>query len=177
MLTLDTILKDSMWVAKVGGCRFVGTYAEIEHWYDDEDWKDTDLCAEQPEHLKPFYDAYFKYDRENGFITVQDFYNKVYAQSKRVWTEAEIRELLATNDKFVCRALKKLYERQTEGEKLSKETHVTNGEGFNKVDADVLTNICEWGLSHGKLTAKQLALVRKRIMKYAKQLTRIANAA
>ena len=95
---------------------------------------------------------------------------------ERIWTESEIRELLTTDDKFVCRALKKLYDRQTEGERLSKETHVTNGEGFNKIDADVLTNICEWGLSHGRLTGKQLMLVRRRIMKYSKQLARIANA-
>ena len=175
MLTLETILKDSMWVAKVGGCRFVGTYDEIEHWYNDEDWRDTDLCAEQPEHLKAFYDAYFKYDAKNGFTTVQDFYNNVYAK-KRIWTDEEIKNLVQTNDKVLYRALKRLYECQTEDEKAEKQTTSKNGVGFNSVDSAFMTSVSEFLLRRGYLTDKQKAAVRRKIIKYTKQLTRIANA-
>lgn len=94
----------------------------------------------------------------------------------KVWTEDEIKNLLQTDTKFLCRALKRLYERQTVEEKSSKDTHVVNGRGFNKIDAELLSGICEWGMAHGKLTDKQVEIVRKRIMKYAKQLASIANA-
>lgn len=176
MLTLETILKDSVWVAKVGGCRYVGTYDEVERWYDDEDWRDTDLCCEQPEHLREFYDAYFKYSEKHGFTIIQDFYNNVYAK-RRVWTEAEIKELVQTNDTVLYRALKKLYDCQTEGELVSKDTHEANGAGFNKIDAGFMTSVCEFLIKNGFLTSKQKAVVRKKIIKYTKQLTRIANAA
>ena len=175
MLTLETILNESLWVAKVGGCRFVGTYSEVEHWYDDEDWRDTDLAAEQPEHLKEFYDAYFKYDREHGFITVQDYYNNVYAK-RRVWTEDEIKNLLKSNDKFLVRALVKLYGFQTDEEKTSESTIEHNGMGFNAIDSTFLTSVSKFYLSRGYITEKQKMAVRKRIVKYAGQLTRIANA-
>ena len=52
MLTLETILSDSIWVAKMNGWRQTGTYDELSDLREDEDCRDFDLCAEQPEHLK-----------------------------------------------------------------------------------------------------------------------------
>ena len=75
MLTLDQIMNESIWVAKMNGYRMSGTYAEMKPYADSEDCRDFDLCAEQPEHLKDFFDKYFAH---HGFITVQDFYNQHY---------------------------------------------------------------------------------------------------
>lgn len=94
----------------------------------------------------------------------------------RVWTEEEIRELLRTNDKMLMRSLKKLYECQTTDEKASRETRNVNGIGFNKVDSEILSSIAEFMLSRGYLSDKQKEVVRRKIMKYAKQITKIANA-
>ena len=82
MLKLETILKDTLWVAKMYGWRQVGTYEQIRHLSESEDCRECDLCAQQPEHLQEFYDAYWKYDREHGFITVPDYYNQHYAKGE-----------------------------------------------------------------------------------------------
>ena len=80
MLTLEKILSECIWVAKMQGWRMSGTYAEIGRLSRDEDCRDFDLSCNQPEELRPFFDAYFQYDREHGFITIQDYYNTVYAK-------------------------------------------------------------------------------------------------
>lgn len=84
MLTLDTIMKDTVFVAKMQGWREVGTFSEIGHLSSDPDCRDFDLCAVQPDHLKGFYDAYFSYELGHGFITVQDFYNNCWNDSGRL---------------------------------------------------------------------------------------------
>ncbi len=81
MIKFETILKDTLLVAKMTGWRKVGTWDEVKPYSDDEDCRECDLCAQQPEHLKEFYDAYFAYERKNGWISVQDFYEKHYSES------------------------------------------------------------------------------------------------
>lgn len=97
-------------------------------------------------------------------------------KAKKVWTVEEITKLLQTNDEMLYRSMKKLYQLQTADEKLMKSTHETNGVGFNKIDAEFMTSLCEFLMWRGFLTDKQKLIARKRIMKYAKQLTKIANA-
>ena len=79
MLTLETIMLDTIWVAKMQGYRMTGTYEEIGFLADDPDCRDFDLCAKQPDHLREFYDAYWAYEQAHGFVTVQDFYRDVWA--------------------------------------------------------------------------------------------------
>lgn len=178
MLTLDTVLKDTIWVAKMNGFRETGTYDEIKAIADNDDCREMDICCEQPAHLKDFYNQYFNYSDEHGFITVQDYFNAVYARTihKRVWSSDEIKELIQTNDKVLYRALIKLYNCQTKGEQFSKETVEANGAGFNMIDSAFLTSVSEFLLKRGYLTDKQKVAVRKKIVKYTKQLTRLANA-
>lgn len=83
MLTLETILKDTLFVAKMDGWREVGTFEETRHLSERSDCRDYDLCAKQPDHLREFYDAYFAYEQAHCFITVQDFYRDVW--SYREW--------------------------------------------------------------------------------------------
>lgn len=97
-------------------------------------------------------------------------------EEKRVWTEEEIKELVQTNDQVLYGALKKLYACQTEDEQDSKETKEHNGVGFNGIDAPFLSSVAEFLLSRGFLTDKQKMYTRKKLVKYNKQLTRLANA-
>ena len=88
----------------------------------------------------------------------------------------EMKDILARNDDQVGKALVKLYELQTEDEKANGSTHKHNSVGFNILDAEILSNFAEFYMKHNKLTPKQLAIARKKIMKYAKQLVDIANS-
>ena len=94
---------------------------------------------------------------------------------KRVWTEDEIKSLIQTNDKVLYGALKHLYACQTQDEKNTASTHVHNGAGFNATDAEFLTSICQQLEKKGSLSPKQKEVARKKLVKYNKQLTRLAN--
>ena len=96
--------------------------------------------------------------------------------AKKTWTEDEIKNLIQVNDKVLYGALKKLYACQTAEEQNDKETHEQNGKGFNGVDAPVLSSFCEFLNKTGFLTPKQKVLARKKLVKYNKQLTVLANA-
>jgi hypothetical protein len=94
---------------------------------------------------------------------------------EKKWNKEAIIELIDKNDKAVERALIVIYDRQTEEEKEIEQTKDHNGIGFNSIDAEFLTSCAEGLKKYGKLTIKQIAVVRKRIRKYWKQLLFIAN--
>lgn len=94
----------------------------------------------------------------------------------KVWSEQEVKELIQTNDKVLYGALKKLYAEQTKDEQRVGETTEHNGVGFNGVDNKFLSSVSEFLIKRGFLTDKQKACVRKRLVKYNKQLTKLANA-
>ena len=95
---------------------------------------------------------------------------------KKVWSEDEIKNLVQTNDKVLYGALKNLYNCQTADEQSSAETTHVNGAGFNAVDAKFLTSVSQFLINIGFLTDKQKVIVRKKLVKYNKQLTALANA-
>lgn len=189
MLTLDQIMNESIWIAKMNWGRMSGTYEEMKHYAEDEECRDFDLCASQPEHLQEFFDRMYEWSRKNGWITIPDYYKDVYLveenekiaaeaekPARRIWTEDEIRELVQTNDKVLYGALKNLYACQTADEQADGETHNRNGAGFNGADAPILSSFAEFLERTGFLTPKQKVLARKKLVKYNKQLTRLANA-
>ena len=94
----------------------------------------------------------------------------------KVWTEDEIKILVQTNDKVLYGALKKLYECQTDDEKTSGATSHTNGQGFNGIDAPILTSFAKFLNECGRLSEKQKEICRRKLIKYNKQLTRLANS-
>lgn len=94
----------------------------------------------------------------------------------RVWSEDEIKILVQTNDKVLYGALKRLYAEQTADEQSAGETHHHNGAGFNGADSRFLSSVSEFLLKNGFLTEKQKIVVRKKLVKYNRQLTRLANA-
>lgn len=79
-IELEVIERDTIWVAKMQGWREVGTYEEVRRCADSEECRDFDICAEQPEHLKPFYDMYFEYERKHGWITIPEYYKNIYVK-------------------------------------------------------------------------------------------------
>lgn len=94
----------------------------------------------------------------------------------RQWTEEEIKNLIQTNDKVLYGALKRLYAEQTADEQRAGETTHQNGVGFNGVDAPIMSSFAEFLIRTGFLTEKQKVVARKKLVKYNKQLTRLANA-
>lgn len=97
-------------------------------------------------------------------------------KAKKQWSADEIKNLVQTNDTVLYRALKKLYECQTADEQQYAETTQANGVGFNAIDAEFLTSCAQFLIKKGFLTDKQKVIVRKKLVKYNKQLTAIANA-
>lgn len=94
----------------------------------------------------------------------------------KTWSEEEIKSLVQTNDKVLYGALKKLYACQTSDEQYAGQTKVHNGQGFNSIDAKFLTSVAQFLQRNGFLTDKQKMITRKKLVKYNKQLTRLANA-
>lgn len=95
--------------------------------------------------------------------------------SRNDWLVEDIRNLIESNDQFVLNCLLKLYSLQTEDEKECEQTVNHNGLGFNGYDAKPLTNIAKQCCEARFITFRQINFVRTRILKYAKQLTKIAN--
>ena len=96
-------------------------------------------------------------------------------------SESAIMSLLATNDKAIARALVALREKQTYDEQIQKDTKYHNNQGFRPCHARLGTEMAEFYMKNGYLSAKQVAFWRQRnksgkmrIGIYAGQLARIA---
>jgi len=75
------------------------------------------------------------------------------------WTEEALRAKLSTDERFVRRALVRLYERQTASEQASDQTRNLNGRGFTPADAFMFTRFAKYVLQFPTrtLSPKQLA--------------------
>ena len=93
-----------------------------------------------------------------------------------MWTMEKMKDILSRYDDQVCKAVVKIYEYQTADEKDSHETKEHNNVGFNGADAPIMSSFAEFYIKRGFLSPKQLMIARKKIMKYAGQLCKIANA-
>jgi hypothetical protein len=96
-------------------------------------------------------------------------------------TKSSIREMLATNDVAVCRALVALNERQNKDEQIEENTKYLNGRGFRPCHARMGTSMANFYTARGYLSAKQIAYWRRqdksgntRIGIYAGQLLEVA---
>ena len=97
------------------------------------------------------------------------------------WTEQMVKEAIDRSADNVCRAVVTIYRKQTLSERSSYSTHETNGVGFNKFDAELLTSFAKQIIKNKQegrrylLSYRQLEIARKKIRKYSKQLAKIAN--
>ena len=97
------------------------------------------------------------------------------SEEKQLWTNESIKVLLETNPRAVVRGVLAIHNFQTEAEQSNLATIEHNGVGFNAVDAEILTSFVSFYKKTGFLTKKQMVIAKKKIMKYAKQLRKIAN--
>jgi hypothetical protein len=91
------------------------------------------------------------------------------------YTTETIRNKLQTDNRWLLRGLLAVYARQTTTEQQTGETKDLNGIGFNGFDAPFLSDIAQKVTAKRQLSDKQIAAVRKCMLKYAGQLCRIAN--
>lgn len=86
------------------------------------------------------------------------------------WSPAVVKQTILDSDKAVKAALLRIYSFQTAGEQQQQETHETNGKGFNGTDAEILSSFSVQLTTKGWLSPKQLAIARKRLSKYSRQI-------
>lgn len=90
-------------------------------------------------------------------------------------TPADIKLKLLTNDKWLYRGILAIYELQTPTEQDAQDTIENNGVGFNGVDARQLSGFAEDLKKYGDLFDWKKTLARKKMLKYAGQLAKIAK--
>lgn len=102
--------------------------------------------------------------------------------SKVAWSELktqkqwkkELQKLLCTNDYAVVRAMERIWDLQTDAEKLSGQALSENGIGFNRVDSVEIKKYVE---KHAKqsLDAEDIRVIRSTMLKYWKQLMKLSK--
>ena len=97
------------------------------------------------------------------------------SKSTKEWTKDKIKNLLMTNDVAVIKGLIRIFQLQTEDEKSAEFTKYANGVGFSGFDGDFMTSVAKWFLEHGFVSEGQYVHVKKKMMRYAGQLAKIAN--
>ena len=96
----------------------------------------------------------------------------------KTWKKDEIKEKLVNGDRvWIERAVIAIFNKQTAAEQTIEATNRTNGVGFTGADAKILSSFAKQLLKNKNrhLSEKQFAIAKKRIAKYANQLTKIAN--
>ena len=86
------------------------------------------------------------------------------------WTEDKIRTKINSNVDFFFRALIRIYNNQTQDEKMDHNASYKNGMGFSKYDAPYMTKLAVQLLKEEGLTKAQIRAGRKIMVKYSKQL-------
>jgi hypothetical protein len=96
------------------------------------------------------------------------------------YTKEMIKEKLATDNRWLEHGIVAIWNYQTTSEKAAGVTKELNGVGFNGCDAEFLSSLAEWikksnRPSGEKLSVKQAAIARRKMLKYAGQLSKIAG--
>ena len=86
------------------------------------------------------------------------------------WTKERLVALLEKSDVAVWKAVHRIYQNQTQAEKMVGDTCVYNGVGFSGADGAILSSFAEFYEKRGHLSPKQTTIARKKIKKYTKQL-------
>lgn len=101
---------------------------------------------------------------------------KFNIQPFQSYDKDNIQAFLIKSDLFVVKSLMLLYNLQTDNEQNAGTSIDNNGVGFNKLDAKILTSIAMQCKRTKHITSKQLNLCRSKLMKYAKQISKVANS-
>ena len=79
---------------------------------------------------------------------------------------------LATNHAQIEKAIIRIYEYQTKDEQSSKDTRYYNLVGFRACDARILSSFAQYLLKGFHLSEKQMAIAKKKMPVYARQLVK-----
>lgn len=90
------------------------------------------------------------------------------------WTEKEIRKWLR-DDKYALKGACILYDMLTAEEQHREWIIQKDGRGFNALDGKVLIPIIKKYYITNNITPAEVRLIKSKIWKYSKQLTRAAN--
>lgn len=82
---------------------------------------------------------------------------------------------LKTDDKWALRALVSIYNLQTEDEKQEGYTSNLNFVGFSGAHSAIMSSMAVQYLMRGRLSEKQMNVVKKIISKYHRQIIDISN--
>ena len=85
-----------------------------------------------------------------------------------------IREKVGTNRAWALRALVVIFNNQTDAEQAIDATTDANGVGFSGCDADILSSFAKQHLAGRNLSAKQMAIIFKKMPRYSRQLMEAA---
>lgn len=86
-----------------------------------------------------------------------------------------LKKTLATDAKWATRGLVRIFQEQTESEKATDHTSNLNGVGFNGTDAFILSQFAKAYGRWNRLSEKQMAIVHKKMPRYAGQLVRLVG--
>jgi hypothetical protein len=89
---------------------------------------------------------------------------------------ALLRKKLATNEAWAIRGLTVIFDYQTAEEQNAEATMLHNGVGFTGADGEILSSFAKQIRAGRKMSEKQMALIFKKMPKYAKQLDAVAQA-
>ena len=88
---------------------------------------------------------------------------------------AELKRQLARDDRWALRALTLVYRNQTADEQNAQQTIEHNGIGFSGPDAEILSSFAQQYQRRGRLSPKQMNLLKRKIPSYARQVARVAD--
>ena len=94
-------------------------------------------------------------------------------KSVQVGDKEKIKTLLLTNEVALRRGILRIFERQTQDEQRSHNTHYHNGIGFSASDAKFLSDMAALVRNNRAMSEGQLIVSRRKMVKYANQLLNI----
>ena len=103
----------------------------------------------------------------------QNLVQKITSKAQLV---SMLKTQLATRPQQAIKGLMRIYSNQTESEQSSGIVISNNGIGFVHVDSEILTSFAKQFEERGSLSEKQLAILYKKMPKYAGQLINAAIA-
>ena len=86
-----------------------------------------------------------------------------------------VKTMLLINNEWLIRGLMAIYARQTPDEQTAEDTKYHNECGFNSADSMILTSFAKQWKSRNWLSDAQMAILKKKMPKYAGQLAKIAK--
>jgi hypothetical protein len=87
----------------------------------------------------------------------------------------QLRQRLASKDRWALRALMRIYQNQTADEQNSETTIERNGIGFTGPYAEILSSFARQYQRRGSLSERQMIILRRRIPAYARQIVQCTD--